>query len=273
MTQSKTLSVLLLSAGYGTRLWPYTKEWPKCLMPVRGKALLQYWLEVAGALGSIDVVVNLHHQAEIVSKFLKRPVFEPWVKSIFEERLLGTAGTLRVNKQAFRGETILLAHADNYCECDFTKFLQFHWFSRPKDCPMTMMTFETSDPTTCGIVQLDRRGVVTALFEKSKSPPGTLANGAVYLIEREVLDWLCQRPEVVDFSTQVLPHFVGRIATWFNQNTHIDIGSVKTLYQAQLISSTKGVTRLEELDEWSREFASHPIHKQIQFGMKAKRYT
>jgi mannose-1-phosphate guanylyltransferase len=242
-------------------------------MPVRGKALLEYWLDVVGTLSPIDVVVNFHHHAEAVEKFLKRPTFKTWVNGVFEEKLLGTAGTLRVNNQALRGETILVAHADNYCECDFTNFLQYHWVSRPKDCPMTMMTFTASDPTTCGIVQLDQRGVVTALFEKSKTPPGTLANGAVYLLEREVLDWVCQRPRVTDFSTQVLPRFVGRIATWFNQNTHIDIGSEETLHQAQLISSRKVNIPIEKMDEWSKEFASHPIHKLIQSAIKVNKNT
>ncbi|MGC8045248.1 sugar phosphate nucleotidyltransferase, partial [Salmonella enterica] len=75
---------------------------------------------------------------------------------------------------------------------------------------LTMMLFETPDPRSCGIVELDANGVVQAFHEKVPEPPGRLANAAVYLLEPEVLDFLDSlgRPEI-DFSTEVIPHYLG----------------------------------------------------------------
>ena len=130
-----------------------------------------------------------------------------------------------------------------------------------------MMTFNTKTPRTCGIVELDANGVVIGFHEKVKNPPGNLANGAVYLLEPEVLQWICDRPEITDFSTQVLPHFIGRTATWHNEGTHIDIGSIEALREAQARVPHEAAARSEINDDWSLQFASHPIHTQIKCGI------
>jgi mannose-1-phosphate guanylyltransferase len=85
-----------------------------------------------------------------------------------------------------------------------------------------------------------------------------------------VLQWICDRPEITDFSTQVLPHFIGRIATWHNEGTHIDIGSIESLRDAQATVLHEAAARGEPKDEWSEKFASHPIHAQIKYGLSPR---
>jgi mannose-1-phosphate guanylyltransferase len=126
-----------------------------------------------------------------------------------------------------------------------------------------MMTFTTQTPSTCGIVELDNDNIVIGFHEKVKDPPGNLANGAVYLLEPEVLKWICDRPEITDFSTQVLPQFIGRIATWHNQGVHIDIGSIHALRQAQSLALAERLGFDQPTDDWQSAFAAHPIHQQI----------
>ena len=92
------VKALLLAAGLGTRLRPLTDEWPKCLMPIGDRPLLEYWLETLYSTNVRKVLVNMHHHSEIVQEFLNRPRFKDWVSSVYEETLLGTAGTLRENK-------------------------------------------------------------------------------------------------------------------------------------------------------------------------------
>lgn len=265
------VTALLLAAGYGTRLHPYTNEWPKCLMPVHGTPLLQYWLESVRQIGASKVLVNLHYLASKVEAFLMRPNFSEWVEFIYEPQLMGTAGTILANYSHFTNSTLLLVHADNYCQCDFSSFLHYHQTQRPKHCLMTMMTFDTLTPSSCGIVETDELGVVKAFYEKVVNPPGNRANGAVYLLEPEALKWLHDHPEAQDFSTQVLPSFLGRIATWHNDQVHIDIGTVESLTAAQN-SPSLGLSKdgAIEVDDWGKMFANHPIHEQLKNSLNAK---
>ena len=126
---------------------------------------------------------------------------------------------------------------------------------------MTMMTFDTNIPHTCGIVETDAQGVVKAFHEKVADPPGDRANAAVYLLEPEVLRWLEQHPEVSDFSTQVLPNYLGRIASWHNAQIHRDIGTLETLHQAQMDPKPEAIW--DKTDEWQRWFLDQPIHHQM----------
>jgi len=249
---------LLLAAGIGERLMPLTKEWPKCLMPIGRRALLEYWLETLFRSDVRRVRVNIHHHASIVERFLNRSCFSTWVDSVFEPELLGTAGTIRANREFFSDHTVLLAHADNWCQCDLDKFMIYHFEERPSYCPMTMMTFDTTMPSACGVVTLNSQGVVQSFHEKVAKPPGNLASGAVYLIEPEVVEWIEASPEVKDFSTEVIPAFMGRIATWHNDKIHRDIGTIESLRLAQTDPSP--IPLWLDLDEWQMAFRKNPIH-------------
>jgi mannose-1-phosphate guanylyltransferase len=255
------MKALLLAAGLGTRLKPLTDIWPKCLMPIRGRPLLEYWLGILHNSGINDVLVNTHYFSKYVEEFLGQSHFSNWVSSVYEIELLGTAGTIRNNIDFCKDSTILLAHADNWTCCDFSDFLQYHHNKRPKGTVMTMMTFTCPNPSTCGIVELDCNGVVVEFHEKVKNPPSKLANAAVYLIEPEVVEWIKKHSKVTDFSTEVLPQFVGKIATWENQKIHRDIGTIEMLREAQIDECEPLIWGGNNL--WQQNFLNNPIHKLV----------
>ena len=127
------------------------------------------------------------------------------------------------------------------------------------------MTFESSTPETCGIVEIDDRGIVLDFHEKSNNPPGNKANGAVYLLEPEILKWISENPNITDFSTEALPHFMGNIATWHNQGIHRDIGDLQMLKLAQSEPNPKSCW--PEIDTWQKEFLSNPIHQKLSLAI------
>ena len=228
---AQQLKALLLAAGLGTRLRPLTDVLPKCLMPINGRPLLGIWLERLCDAGISDIVVNLHHHSALVRDYAESSPFSHHVTLAEEPRLLGTAGTLVHNRDHFGGAEVLLAHADNLSLFDPQGFAAAHR-SRPAGAAMTMMTFVTDAPQQCGIVKLDARGTVVEFHEKSRNPPGNLASAAVYIVEPEVIDYARQRG-ASDFSTEVVPHFIGRIHTFQNDRYHRDIGTVHSLVRAQ----------------------------------------
>lgn len=219
------MRAMLLAAGHGTRLRPLTDTIPKCLVPIKGKPLLQIWLERLQAAGVEPFLVNTHYLPEQVERFVTESLFRDRVMLVHEEVLRGTAGTLIANLDFFQGEDGMLIHADNYCLADLGEFLRAHE-TRPVDCVMTMMTFRTDSPSSCGIVELDDRGVVVAFHEKVASPPGNLANGAVYVLSADLLAAIAANAaHVHDFSTEILGGLVGRIYTYETRAVFTDIGT------------------------------------------------
>ncbi len=231
------IKALLLAAGLGTRLRPLTDTIPKCLVPIKGNALLGVWFERLSQAGIGPFLVNTHYLSGHVESFVASSPYRDKVTLVHENELRGTAGTLIANLDFFEGQDGLLIHADNYCLADFDGFLEAH-MRRPSCCVMTMMTFRSETPSSCGIVELDARGVVVGFHEKVTNPPGNLANGAVYLLSADLLKTLAtELIAVTDFSTEVLQQLVGRIYTYETKDIFLDIGTPEAYRRANFRSS------------------------------------
>jgi len=231
---SRPLRALLLAAGLGTRLRPLTLHTPKCLVPINGDLLLGRWLRKLEQAGCEAALVNTHYLAEQVEAYL-----QSWhsstmaVHTVYEPKLLGTAGTLLANQSFFSGCTGLLIHADNAMAEGLRPFLGAH-HSRQAGCLLTMLTFSTDTPSSCGIVELDDQHIVQGFHEKVMEPPGNRANGALYAFEPTLIDHLNRMaPPPSDFSTEVIPKLMGRIQTSHTDQAYLDIGTPETLAKAQ----------------------------------------
>lgn len=233
----KPIKSLLLSAGLGTRLRPITFKIPKCLVEINNKPIMGYWFDNLENINVDTVLVNTHFLREKVDKFIKNESNRKFkIITTYEENLLGTAGTLISNKEIFINSTCILIHADNFTTFNLKYLVDAH-YKRPENCLITMLTFITKTPETCGIVEVDSSGVVQSFSEKSSNPPGNLANGAVYVFDDELLDWLIKNhPSAFDFSIDIIPKLIGKIFTHQTDQPFIDIGTKPTLDEARMLS-------------------------------------
>lgn len=227
------MRAILLAAGVGSRLRPLTDELPKCLVPVNGRPLIDYWLRHLAAIGVERFLVNLHYRSDMVRAYLEQGPFAGRIEIVYEPELLGTGGTLLANRRFLAAGTTLVAHADNLCFCDFAAFAAAHR-DRPRGTQLTLMTFLADEPRKCGIVELDAQGVVRGFHEKVADPPGNLASAAVFMVEPDLVDTLqaVGRP-VIDVSRDVLQHMTGRMFAWHNSVYHRDIGDAGSWLAAQ----------------------------------------
>lgn len=228
------MKALLLAAGLGTRLRPITDHVPKCLVPIQGKPLLEYWLDLLLNNGVERILVNTHYLPDVVRQFVAASSWRDSIDLVHEDTLLGTGGTILANRKFFSDEPFMVAHADNLTRFDASAFINAHR-NRPQEAVITMMTFDTDAPQTCGIVEQDARGIVLRFHEKSVSPPGKRANAAVYIFEPSILDFLeSLNKKEIDLSLEVLPHYLGRMQCFHNSDYHRDIGNTESLRLAQL---------------------------------------
>ena len=78
------------------------------------------------------------------------------IQKIYEDQLLGTAGTLLANRDFFNDAICIMIHADNFTYMGLKDLIKAH-NKKPKNCLMTMLTFKTNDPKSCGIVEVDNK--------------------------------------------------------------------------------------------------------------------
>ena len=228
------MRALLLAAGIGSRLRPLTDTIPKCLVPIHGRPLLAYWLDLL-FLGGIDrVLINTHHLADKVRSFIMSSPWRERTDLVNEDVLLGTGGTIIANRTYFGQGPLLVAHADNLTDLDLRSFAAAH-AARPRGCVLTMLAFRTGDPRSCGILELSQTGIVSAFHEKVEAPPGNLANAAVYILEPEIIDYaLALKKPILDFQTEIIPAFLDRIYAVEHRGYHRDIGNLASLRRAEI---------------------------------------
>ncbi len=217
---------LLLAGGMGSRLRPLTDSIPKCLVPISGRPLISYWFDILFQAGLKRALVNTHYLAEHVRDFCGRSEWCDRIDLVHEDNLLGTCGTLRTNRAYFDDDEhpFWLIHADNLSKFDPVGMWQRH-LARPSGCLGTMMTFETDNPTQCGIVSVDADGLIKSYHEKVDSPPGKLANGAVFILEPGIFSILDCFPEASDFCGEIVPTLVNQLVSFHNDQFHRDIGT------------------------------------------------
>lgn len=229
------MRALLLAAGEGTRLRPLTQTIPKCLVEIGQKPLLQHWLDdLERSIFFDEVMINTHYLAESVEKFLAGYTSTTRIQTSYEPQLLGPGGTILKHREWLSQSDFLVAHADNFSQIDWPAFIEAH-HSRPAGCVGTMMTFVTDDPTSCGIVETDDRGVLRKMHEKVVEPPGHVANAAVFLFSPHFFEVVSDinSHDVIDISRHMIPRLLGRLATFATSGYHRDIGTPESLSQAR----------------------------------------
>jgi mannose-1-phosphate guanylyltransferase len=232
------MRALLLAAGLGRRLSPVTTTTPKCMVMIDRRPLLDYWLELLFGADIERVLINTHWLADQVVNYVSASRWSSRVDLVHEAQLLGTGGTVLANRQWFRGQPFLVAHADNLTDFDVPGLISAH-HAAPH--PITMLGFRSDNPRACGILELDDRGTVVGFHEKVDDPPGNLANGAVYVFDPEVIDFIAGvASPTVDLSTEIIPRFVGRISCLETRTYHRDIGTPESLRRAR---ADRGRTR------------------------------
>ncbi|MEO0468062.1 MAG: nucleotidyltransferase family protein [Bacteroidota bacterium] len=123
------MKAMLFSAGLGTRLRPLTNDRPKALVEVGEKSLLEWNLLRLKSFGITEVVVNVHHFADLMIDFLHRHQNFGLNLHISDERdlLLETGGGLQFAAPLLRGnEPILLCNVDILTSLNPHTFLAYH---------------------------------------------------------------------------------------------------------------------------------------------------
>lgn len=225
------MKAFLLAAGLGTRLRPITDHTPKCMLEIGGRPLLGIWLDALAAVGVSEVLVNLHHLAPVVHAYLAERSGPPVVRTVHEPELLGSAGTLRANRDFVAGERMFLAvNADNLTDFDLSVLVDAH---RSGDAVATLALFRAPRPTECGIVEIDAGGLMRSFVEKPAHPAGDLANAGMYAFAPEVLDEI-SGPPPRDIGFHLLPGLVGRArGVALGDSYFIDIGTPAALERAR----------------------------------------
>src|SRR5713101_3379405 len=127
------MKAMILAAGLGMRLRPLTDHRPKALVEIAGRTLLEITLARLRAFGISDVIINVHHFADMVMEYLKtNNNFGMRITISREEVLLDTGGGLKKAAYFFGDdsssleEPFILHNVDVISTIDLQRMVQLH---------------------------------------------------------------------------------------------------------------------------------------------------
>ena len=246
------MKLIVLAAGYATRLYPLTLNQPKPLLPVAGKPMLEHVLDNLMPIDEIDEIFIVTN-----AKFAGH--FERWAneyntgskvrrieiindKSTDDSNKLGAIGDMNlVIEQAKLIDDLIVVGGDNL----FSESLRaFGDFCRELKAPVTGVydVGNLNEIKKYNSIEIDAEGRITYFEEKPAAPRSTLTGIALYYYPRSVLPLIKQY--IADGNNPDQP---GRLVQWLYPRTPFyvwrvpgiwfDVGSKETLEEASRIFS------------------------------------
>jgi NDP-sugar pyrophosphorylase family protein len=122
------MKAMIFAAGLGKRLGKITENIPKALVDINGKTVLQIAVEKCSAYGFDDIIINIHHLADLVEKEVARLIEMGFKISVSDERekLLETGGGLYKAKWFFDKNPFLIYNVDIISDFDLSALYRFH---------------------------------------------------------------------------------------------------------------------------------------------------
>jgi len=225
------LKAFLLAGGHGTRLRPMTNSVPKCLVPIRGRPLLDIWLDLCAKSGITEILVNLHAHFQLIEQYLQRSGSPVNVRLVHEDRLLGSAGTIAANRDWVGSDSAFwILYSDVLTNTNLRRMSEFH--SRHGSVA-TLGLYQVPDPSRCGVATIDGAGVIVDFEEKPQTPRSNWVFSGLMMAGPRIFELI--PPSVpADIGFHVLPRLVGKMVAYPIADYLLDIGTLSNYQEAQI---------------------------------------
>jgi UDP-N-acetylglucosamine diphosphorylase / glucose-1-phosphate thymidylyltransferase / UDP-N-acetylgalactosamine diphosphorylase / glucosamine-1-phosphate N-acetyltransferase / galactosamine-1-phosphate N-acetyltransferase len=190
------MQAVILAAGKGLRLRPFTEHHPKPLIPIADKALIEYTLEtLPDQITEIIIVVGY------LAEQIKDHLGDSWngkpIKYVVQEKLQGTGDALLQAKDVVEQNFLVVNGDDLYAKKDLTALLQY---------PMSILAWQSSVPYQFGLKVDDNHKLL------GFDPKSTLMNCGAYHLTKEFFNTPLAEITVRDKTEYSLPHTLVGIA-------------------------------------------------------------
>ena len=247
------MKVVVLAAGYATRLYPLTENFPKPLLEVNGKSILDYLIE------DLDKNADVNEHV-IISNAKFAHIFEEWAaKSNYtkpvtvlndgtmsnETRLGAVRDILFAIEKCNINEDIFVLAGDNLVDFSLNKFIEF---AKTKDGSSVIVNYEESikELQKCGVMVPDENMRVVSMEEKPKEPKSNWCVGPFYYYRKEDLKWVKQGIEdgcAVDAPGSFVCYLCEKIPVyaWEMPGERFDIGGFDSYEEVK--KTYKGIVK------------------------------
>jgi len=184
-TRHMSNHVVIMAGGKGTRLDPFTKIFPKPLVPVGDKPVIEIIMERFFQYGFHKFIYTLNYKKEYLKLFLKENNFPYDIDWVEEDDFLGTAGSLVLLKNKIK-ETFFVVNCDSILDVNFQEILDWH---REHEAAMTIIGCHNEVKIPFGVLHLSN-GRLEKILEKPVHD--VVINTGVYIMEPHIISYISE---------------------------------------------------------------------------------
>jgi UDP-N-acetylglucosamine diphosphorylase/glucosamine-1-phosphate N-acetyltransferase len=179
---------VILAAGEGQRLRPFTTSKPKVMIPIANKPILRYVIEAVAQNGIRKIVIVVGYKKEqVIDYFGSGDQFDVEIDYVEQKQQLGTAHALKLARGKIQGKFLALS-GDNIIEpATISKLTQ--------EKPNAILVKEQENISKYGVVEAED-GIVTNIVEKPKEALSHLVNTGIYAFTDGILDLIGQETDM-----------------------------------------------------------------------------
>jgi NDP-mannose synthase len=230
------MRAVILAGGKGTRLMPFTVNFPKPLVPLGDTPVVEVLIRRLIQSGITDITLTLGHLAELVKAYFdhrRRLVKEITLRYVEVEEPTGTAGSLALVPGL--GDTFLVMNGDLLTNLDFNALVRFH---RDRKAMLTIATHTRYVKIDLGVLEFDGNHQITRYLEKPESTYHV--SMGIYVYEPGVLNYI-KRGCYLDFPDLVLQLLAEgeRVCAYPTDCLWLDIGRPDDYARAQELFTEK----------------------------------
>lgn len=158
------MKALILAAGFGIRLLPFTKNTPKALFPVSGRPLLDTIILNLENAGCKAIIINTHHLYKEIDSYLARKKYAIPVITRYEPEILGTGGAIKNVADFWDDNPFMVINSDIVTDINLKKVYDFHLNHKH---PATLVLHDYPRFNT---VSINKNGFITYFHETTPLP-------------------------------------------------------------------------------------------------------
>ena len=180
---NKTIPVIIMAGGKGTRLDPFTRILPKPLIPIGETPIIEVIMNNFKKYGFNKFMISINYKAEMIKTYFSENTNDYQIEYIHEEDFLGTIGALSLFKNKLKS-TVLVSNCDVVIDENFDDLLNFH---KKNNNQITILGVNRNINIPYGILKMKNE---CADFDEIIEKPDYhfIINSGIYVLESEVID-------------------------------------------------------------------------------------
>lgn len=182
------MKAMILAAGHGTRLRPYTDHTPKPLFSIAGRPLLDVIIGMLQKAGCRAVIINTHHLHHQIETFIASRRYGIEITTRHEPQILGTGGAIKNVADFWDDQPFMVINADIVADVDLAAIYRAHCRRHPA------ATLVLCDDPAFNSVAVEQNQWITAFHtpsrDRGRPPEGLFTFTGIQVLEPEVLDYI-----------------------------------------------------------------------------------